>query len=186
MAAGGLATVDAAGHAYPAAQSPLHVATPTPLAPPYLPVQHTHHIQRTNTALKHAYHMLNLSCACRLVGQTSSHTFDVDTSKGSSQTQPPLPAGQLMHTLAPTKLYRPTGQMFPAALDTVDAAGHAYPAAQSPLHVATDTPGVLPNLPATTNPHNNSDVNFFCSFSQWPAPRASLARQPTPAASTDS
>jgi hypothetical protein len=53
-----------------------------------------------------------------------------------------------MHTLAPTKLYRPVGQMLPAALDTVDAAGHAYPAAQSPLHVDTAKPCVLPNLPA--------------------------------------
>jgi hypothetical protein len=38
--------------------------------------------------------------------------------------------------------------MLPAALDTVDAAGHAYPAAQSPLHVDTAKPCVLPNLPA--------------------------------------
>jgi hypothetical protein len=30
----------------------------------------------------------------------------------------------------------------------VDAAGHAYPAAQSPLHADTDKPCVLPYLPA--------------------------------------
>jgi hypothetical protein len=33
-------------------------------------------------------------------------------------------------------------------LATVDAAGHAYPAAQSPLHAAALRPWVLPNLPA--------------------------------------
>ncbi len=59
-----------------------------------------------------------------------------------------VPAGQSTHTLAPPKLYRPIGQMFPAALDMMDAAGHAYPAEQLPLHVATANPSVLPNLPA--------------------------------------
>jgi hypothetical protein len=53
-----------------------------------------------------------------------------------------------MHTLAPAKLYRPAGHTLTAAFDAVDAAGHAYPAIQSPLHVATDKPWVLPNLPA--------------------------------------
>ena len=37
MAAGGLATVDAAGHAYPAAQSPLHADTAKPCELPNLP-----------------------------------------------------------------------------------------------------------------------------------------------------
>jgi hypothetical protein len=53
-----------------------------------------------------------------------------------------------MHTLAPNKLYRPAGHMLAGVLDAVDAAGQAYPAAQSPLHVDTDRPCVLPNLPA--------------------------------------
>jgi hypothetical protein len=33
-------------------------------------------------------------------------------------------------------------------LAVIDAAGHAYPAAQLSLHVATDKPCVLPNFPA--------------------------------------
>jgi hypothetical protein len=76
-------------------------------------------------------------------------TLKTSTNRPTPRPQfPRTPAGQLMHTLAPTKLYRPVGQMLPAALDTVDAAGHAYPAAQSPLHVDTAKPCVLPNLPA--------------------------------------
>ncbi len=55
-----------------------------------------------------------------------------------------------MHTLAPTKLYRPIGQMLIAAFDDVDAAGHTYPAEQSPLHVDTERPCELPNLPGIT------------------------------------
>ncbi len=50
--------------------------------------------------------------------------------------------------LAPNKLYLPAGHMLAGVLDAVDAAGQAYPAAQSPLHVDTDKPCVLPNLPA--------------------------------------
>ncbi len=61
---------------------------------------------------------------------------------------PYRPALQTVQTLDPTTLKRPVGQMLPTALETVDAAGHAYPAAQSPLHVDTVKACVLPNLPA--------------------------------------
>jgi hypothetical protein len=76
-----------------------------------------------------------------------SHKFHV-SGKRSLTNSKATPAGQLMHTLAPPKLYRPTGQTLTAAFDNVDAAGHAYPAAQSPLHADTAKPCELPNLPA--------------------------------------
>jgi hypothetical protein len=37
--------------------------------------------------------------------------------------------------------------MLAGVFDAVDATGHAYPGAQSPLQVATDKPCVLPYLP---------------------------------------
>jgi hypothetical protein len=58
------------------------------------------------------------------------------------------PAGQSMHTLAPNKLYRPAGHTLAGVFVAVEATGHAYPGAQSPLHVDTDKPCALPYLPA--------------------------------------
>ena len=80
----------------------------------------------------------------------------------SAGTAPNDPAGQITHTAAPAKLYRPAGQM--AAVELVDPAMHAYPAVhafthvgrvwpptspyrpplQGPVHVATDSPVVEP------------------------------------------
>ncbi len=53
-----------------------------------------------------------------------------------------------MQLLAPPKLYLPRAQMLAWVFDALDAAGQAYPGAQSPEHVATATPSVPPNLPA--------------------------------------
>jgi hypothetical protein len=86
---------------------------------------------------------------CKRIGTHSGTLSQTAQQKCTSTT----PAGQSMHMLAPAKLYRPAGQMLPAAFDTDDAAGHAYPAAQSPLHVATDKPCVLPNFPAGQSMH---------------------------------
>ncbi len=53
-----------------------------------------------------------------------------------------------MQLMAPPKLYLPRAQMLAGLFDALDAAGQAYPGAQSPEHVATAKPCVPPNLPA--------------------------------------
>ncbi len=68
----------------------------------------------------------------------------------SAGTAPNDPAGQITHTAAPAKLYRPAGQM--AAVELVDPAMHAYPAVQSPLHAAAVSPVVAPKDPAAQGP----------------------------------
>jgi hypothetical protein len=47
---------------------------------------------------------------------------------------PKVPAGHSEHTAAPPVEYRPG--MHGDTVATVDPAGHAYPALQSPLHAA--------------------------------------------------
>ena len=58
------------------------------------------------------------------------------------------PATQSLHDVAPAAAYRPDAHMAPGGLADVDAAGHAYPAAHTAVHVDTDKPCVLPYLPA--------------------------------------
>jgi hypothetical protein len=61
------------------------------------------------------------------------------------------PAAQSVHDVAPAAAYRPDAHMAAGGLATVDAAGHAYPAAQSPVQVATPNPAESPYLPVQTN-----------------------------------
>ena len=56
---------------------------------------------------------------------------------------PNTPAGHSLHAPCPPTLYLPGPHM--AAVALVDPAAHSCPAAQLPLHVATDTPAVDPN-----------------------------------------
>lgn len=58
---------------------------------------------------------------------------------------PNVPAGQLTHAPAPSKLYLPMGQG--AAVALVEAAGHAYPAEQFPVQDALVRPLVSPYTP---------------------------------------
>jgi hypothetical protein len=58
------------------------------------------------------------------------------------------PATQSLHDVAPGAAYRPDAHMAAGGLADVDAAGHAYPAAHTAVHVDTDKPCVLPYLPA--------------------------------------
>ncbi len=60
------------------------------------------------------------------------------------------PAVQLVHSAAPPRLYRPGGHC--TAVRVAEPAGHAYPAAHSPLHSGVVRPGSAPNRPPTHSP----------------------------------
>lgn len=63
---------------------------------------------------------------------------------------PKTPAGQLVHTPAPTKLYFPAKQA--VASGDVDPAGHEYPALQGPLQRGSVRPCEDPYLPGSQGP----------------------------------
>jgi hypothetical protein len=171
-----LATVDAAGHAYPAAQSPLHVATLRPWVLPNLPAAQSTQVLAADVdeyrPTAHSVHDPAQQPMAEWSGHKGykfmtphlhdkrrhsrlQHRVQSQAHSPSSAYQP-VPAGavenrpatQSEHAVAPATANRPDAHMAAGGLATVDAAGHAYPAAQSPLHVATLRPWVLPNLPA--------------------------------------
>ena len=80
---------------------------------------------------------------------------------------PNRPAAQSVHTPCRPVLYFPGTHT--AAVALVDPAAHAYPAAQSPLHVATDTPGVDPNCPATHVVHTPAPPSEYVPAGQMDA-----------------
>ncbi len=55
---------------------------------------------------------------------------------------------QSEHEVAPATAKRPDAHMAAVGLAVVDAAGHAYPALQLPVHPTACKPCVPPNLPA--------------------------------------
>jgi hypothetical protein len=59
---------------------------------------------------------------------------------------PYSPGTQSVQAPAPASAYLPDGHW--AAVEVVDPAGHAYPAAQFPVQVAVVSPAVDPNVPA--------------------------------------
>ena len=76
----------------------------------------------------------------------------VDTLMAASD--PYRPALQLVQVPAPLKLYVPAGHTTAVAL--TDAAGHAYPAVQGPLHAADGRPAVDPYTPAGQSVHTTA------------------------------
>jgi hypothetical protein len=86
----------------------------------------------------------------------------VDTFMAASD--PYRPALQLVQAPAPLKLYVPAGQVTAVAL--TDAAGHAYPAVQRPLHAADGRPAVDPYTPAGQSVHTPALANEYVPAAQ--------------------
>ncbi len=159
-----------AGHAYPAAHSPLHSGAVRPGSAPNRPPGHS----PLQFAVPSADALPN-----RPAGQAlqvpapgreyvpAAHTVAVALVDPAGHACPALqgplhravlkpatvtlnqvPAGQSLHAPAPARLYCPAGQTDAVAL--VDPAAHAYPAVQLPLQVAVLRPSsvVLNHVPA--------------------------------------
>jgi hypothetical protein len=113
---------------------------------------HTHTPMLPSTTSAHG---ASLPCTCPDTHSViPPHTMG--TRAEAPRTSRPVPAGavenwpatQSLHDVAPATAYRPDAHMAAGGLADVDAAGHAYPAAHTAVHVDTDKPCVLPYLPA--------------------------------------
>jgi hypothetical protein len=72
---------------------------------------------------------------------------------------PKEPALHSLHIHAPPKLYLP--EVHTAAVKLVDPSAHAYPAAQSPLHVAVVSPATDPYLPPGHAVHDPAPPTLY-------------------------
>ena len=72
---------------------------------------------------------------------------------------PYRPVLQLVHTLAPARLYLPAGHTITVAL--VEAAGQAYPAAHDPLQLALDMAAVAPYRPVLQLVHTAAPAKLY-------------------------
>jgi hypothetical protein len=76
-----------------------------------------------------------------------------------ADTPPYKPALQVLHTLAPTRLYFPAGHTVAVAL--VEAAEHAYPALQGPLQLALGMADTVPYSPAAQSVHTPAPDKLY-------------------------
>jgi hypothetical protein len=162
--------VDPAGHAYPAVQPPEQPAVARPDDDPYRPAAHRLHelapptlncpathmaaVGLTDPAA-HAYpaehaplHWL-VTCATALPYRPAAHRplHDDDV---APLTLPNVPWGHGEHDPAPPTLNVPATHTDAVAVE--DPAGHAYPAAQLPVHPDDAMPRVAPYSPAAQGP----------------------------------
>ncbi len=148
-----VALVDPAGHACPAAQSPVHVGRATPEVLPNDPPGHGVHPAAPGPLYWPAGH----STAVALVDpagqaypavQLPLHT---DVAPAAELN---VPAGHAEHDAAPASLYCPAGHCTAVAL--VEPTGHAYPGLQVPLHPteALTAPITAPNVPPAHAVHD--------------------------------
>jgi hypothetical protein len=162
--------VDPAGQAYPAEQFAVHVAAPRPVLPPNLPgdIRKPRHT-RAHTFAGTTPHR-NRSCT------HSQLSFQHTLHKEHQQS---VPAGQSVQLLTPPKLYLPRAQMLARVFDAMDAAGQAYPGAQSPVQAAVCKPCVPPNLPA------GQSVQLLAAAADEYRPTAHRVHDPVPHKATE-
>jgi hypothetical protein len=180
-----------AGHAYPAAHTPLHSGAVRPGSAPNRPPGHN----PLQSAVPSADALPNRPAAqalqvpapgreCVPAGHTVAVALVDPAGHAYPALQVPLhravlnptavtlnqvPAGQSVHDPAPARLYWPAGQINAVAL--VDSAAHAYPAVQLPLQVAVFKPSsvVLNQVPAGQLLHDPAPARLYRPAGQMDA-----------------
>jgi hypothetical protein len=166
-----LAFVEAAPQTYPALHSPLQLAIGMPDTAPYSPAAQSVHTLAPVKLYRPAGHTAAVALADPATHAYPALQFPVHSGVvrplddpyrpasqgplqlmvGMADTAPYRPALQLVHTLAPGRLYLPAGHRIAVAL--VEAAGQAYPALHSPLQLAFGMADTAPYSPAAQSMH---------------------------------
>jgi hypothetical protein len=181
-----VALVDPTKQKYPAAQDPLQLDTAIAAVDPYRPAAQSTHTLAPLSEYLPAGHAKAVAFvdpaaqmypALQLPVHPGNDRPDVDpynpAAHGAVHDAAPIlavapysPAAQFVHTPAPAREYLPAGQL--TAVARTDAAGHAYPAMQGPLHTALDIPLTSPYLPGAHGVHADAPPVLYCPAAHGP------------------